>query len=73
MMARGIANRSVLDTGQITKSIFQLRQKNDALFIIRVFLTAETHLRNHEPIDTPARIGIDEALQAAQKQSRGCK
>src|SRR6185369_3905437 len=67
------ANRSVLHTGKRTQTIFQFVQENNALLIVFILLSAESHLRRHETINLPTRIRIDEALQASQKQSRGCQ
>src|SRR5215217_3502580 len=64
-----IRNRNVLDTRQTTKSILQLVQENHTLLVLFIFVSLKTHLRRHESIDLPARICIDEALQATQKQS----
>src|SRR5690349_1661981 len=64
------ANADVLNTRQRPQSVFEFRQKKTSLLIILVLLSAKTHLRSHQPIDLPARICIDEALQATQEQSR---
>src|SRR6185503_11397294 len=63
------ANRSVLHTRQRAQTILQFRQENNPLLILFVFISPKTHLCRHEPINLPARIGIDEALQATQEQS----
>src|SRR6185503_6922742 len=55
-------NRSVLHTRQRAQSILQFRKENNTLLIIRIFLSTEAHLRSHQSIDLPARIGIYEAL-----------
>src|ERR1041384_2790175 len=66
-------NRSVLHTRHRAQTILQLSQENNTLLFFGVFLSTQTHLRSHESIDAPSRIGVDETMQATQKQSRRCK
>src|ERR1043166_5148797 len=66
-------NRSVLHTRHRAQTILQLSQENNTLLFFGVFLSTQTHLRSHESIYTPPRIGVDKTRQATKKQPRRCK
>jgi hypothetical protein len=67
------ANRNALHTRQRAEATLEFAQESDALFVLRVLLAAKSHMRRHESINLPARIRVNEAVQATQKQSCRCQ
>src|SRR5690242_4433914 len=60
----------MLHARQRAQTALQLVEEGDALLVLGVLLSTETHLRGQQSVDTPPGIGVDEAMQTAEKQSR---
>src|ERR1700730_10693295 len=62
-------DRDLLHARQSLQAIFQFGQEGDTLRIFSVLLSTQAHLRCYQSIHSPAGIGIDKPLQAAEKKT----